>query len=334
MSTVCPASFSRRAVSRPMPLLPPVMRVIVSMSSSLRPAAYGRKATCVGRTAGTTHGVQAAGTLVGVGAPGLGTLLREFRDRCDFGFAGTIGAGRRAPGLRREELALLAGVSVDYLVQLEQGRAARPSAPVVAALSRALRLDDDASALLHRAAGLAPATGSVARVVPASVERMITRLSGWPAAVYSADWWLLRWNPAWTALLGDSAELHGRARNVVWFEMTRPSPRVWIDPVEDATYRDAIVGDLRVAHLEHPGDAELADLVGALHDTSPEFAERWAAARPARYRGMRKHVDHPAVGPIVLDGDVLQVPGSDVRLVVYSPEPDSPDADRLARLTS
>ena len=268
------------------------------------------------------------------GTPHLGTLLREFRDRCDAGLVGMLSTTRRAPGLRREELALLAGVSVDYLVQLEQGRATAPSAAVVAALSRALRLDEEGSALLHRAAGLAPATGSVARVVPDAVERMVTRLRDWPVAVYSADWWLLRWNAAWTALLGDSAELQGRARNVVWFEMTQPNPRVWIDPREDDAYRDAIVGDLRVALLEHPDDAELVDLVTALRETSPEFVERWTAARPARYRGMRKRVDHPDVGPVALDGDVLQVPGSDVRIVVYSPAPGTRDADRLARLTT
>lgn len=269
-----------------------------------------------------------------VGAPGLGTLLRGFRDRCDVGLVGVVATARRAPGLRREELALLAGVSVDYLVQLEQGRAVRPSAPVVAALSRALRLDEDESALLHRAAGLAPATGSVARAVPEGVERMVTRLREWPVAVYSGDWWLLRWNPAWTALLGDSATLLGRARNVVWYEMTQPSSCVWVDPREDDTFRDAIVGDLRVAFLEHPHDAELADLVTALHETSPEFVERWTTARPAHYRGMRKRVDHPDVGTVVLDGDVLQVPGCDVRIVVYSPVPDTQDADRLARLTT
>jgi transcriptional regulator with XRE-family HTH domain len=241
---------------------------------------------------------------------------------------------RRAPGLRREELALLAGVSVDYVVQLEQGRSARPSAPVVAALARALRLDEDDSALLHRAAGLAPTTGTVTRVVPAGLDRLVTRTREWPVAVYSADWWLLRWNPAWTALLGDSAELRGRARNVVWFEMTQPNPSVWVDPAEDEIYRDAIVGDLRVAYLENPGDAELADLVTALHETSTEFVERWTAARPARFRGMRKHIDHPEAGPIVLDGDVLQTPGCDLRMVIYSPAPDTPDAARLAKLTT
>jgi hypothetical protein len=79
---------------------------------------------------------------------------------------------------------------------------------------------------------------------------------------------------------------------------------------------------------------EETDLVTALHETSPEFAERWTAARPARFRGLRKHLDHPDAGPIVLDGDVLQVPGSDLRLVVYTPAPDTPDAARLAQLMS
>ncbi|MCZ2839624.1 helix-turn-helix domain-containing protein [Modestobacter sp. VKM Ac-2985] len=265
-------------------------------------------------------------------APGLGALLRRFRDRCTFAPDDAV-AARRAPGLRREELALLAGVSVDYLVQLEQGRASRPSASVVAALSRALRLDADESALLHRAAGLAPIVGPVVRVVPAGVERMVARLQQWPVAVYSADWWLLRWNTAWSALLGDPAPVGARERNVVWFEMTQPNPGVWIDPSEDENYRDAIVGDLRVALVEHPHDPELVDLVATLRQTSPEFVERWDAARPARFRGMRKHVQHPDVGLLVLDGDVLQAPGSDVRLVVYSPAPGTRDAHRLTQLS-
>ncbi|WP_442906354.1 MmyB family transcriptional regulator [Kineococcus sp. NBC_00420] len=106
-----------------------------------------------------------------------------------------------------------------------------------------------------------------------------------------------------------------------------------VDPVEEEVFRDAIVGDLRVALVEHPDDPELVDLVGALREASPEFVERWGAARPARYRGMRKRVEHPEVGTVVLDGDVVQFPGSDVRLVVYSPVAGGRDAERLSRLT-
>ncbi|WP_380161849.1 helix-turn-helix domain-containing protein [Kineococcus sp. R86509] len=265
------------------------------------------------------------------GSAGLGTVLRGLRNRCDVGLTGLVVTARRTPGLRREELALLAGVSVDYLVQLEQGRATRPSAPVVAALSRALRLEAEDSDLLHRAAGLAPVRGALSREVPEGADRLVSRLREWPAAVYSADWWLLRWNSAWTALLGGVGE--GRSRNVVWFEMTQPNPNVRVDPVEEEVFRDAIVGDLRVALVEHPGDPELVDLVGALREASPEFVERWGAARPARYRGMRKRVEHPEVGTVVLDGDVVQFPGSDVRLVVYSPVAGGRDAERLSRLT-
>lgn len=265
-------------------------------------------------------------------ASALGGLLREFRRGCVVEGTGFARGTRRTPGLRREELALLAGVSVDYLVQLEQGRAARPSAPVVAALSRALRLTDDDTALLHRAAGLAAPTGAVRRDVPAAAERLVARLGPLPAAVYSADWWVLRWNAAWAALLGDPLRKRGRERNVVWYEMVEPNPRVWVDPAEDEVFRDAVVGDLRVALLEHPDDAELVDLVEALTECSPEFVERWTSARPARYRGMRKRVDHAEVGPMTLDGDVLEVPGGDVRVVVYSAVPGSVDAERLARL--
>lgn len=112
-----------------------------------------------------------------------GSLLRGWRDRTAPGRVGAMLTARRSPGLRREELAGLAGISVAYLVQLEQGRAARPSAPVVASLARALRLGPDDAALLHIAAGLAPPTSPVDRTVPDSLERLLSRLDGWPVAV-------------------------------------------------------------------------------------------------------------------------------------------------------
>lgn len=264
--------------------------------------------------------------------PGFASLLRGWRDRSDPVRLGAMVTSRRSPGLRREELAALAGISVDYLVQLEQGRAARPSAPVVAALARALRLGADDAALLHLAAGLAPPTSAVDRSVPDGVERLVARLQGWPVAVYSADWWLLRWNRPWAALLGDPAVLLGRARNLLWYEMTGPSARVRVDPREQEVFRDALVGDLRVAQVAHPGDAELADLVAGLRAVSAEFTERWHAARPVAYRGARKQIDHPDVGSMTLDGDVLQAPGSDLHVIVYSAAPGTRDASRLELL--
>lgn len=143
---------------------------------------------------------------------------------------------------------------------------------------------------------------------------------------------MLRWNPAWAALMGDPTELVGRSRNQVWFEMTEDTSAMWVGAAEREQYRDALVSDLRVAQLEHPDDAELADLVQDLHAACPEFTERWHAARPAVYRGARKNIEHPRVGHLVLDGDVFCSPGSSVRVVVYSAVPGSPDATRLAQL--
>lgn len=245
---------------------------------------------------------------------------------------GAVLTSRRSPGLRREELAGLAGISMDYLVQLEQGRAAHPSAPVVAALGRALRLGPEDTALLHVAAGLAPPTSSVDRTVPPSMDRLLARVQDRPAAVYSADWWLLRWNRPWAALLGDPAAHLGRSRNLVWHEMTGHSPRVHTDSEEHGIFRDALVGDLHVAQVAHPEDPELIDLIGALHAASPEFTDRWRAARPVLYRGARKQVDHPDVGVMTLDSDIFLSPGAEARLIVYSAAPGTPDASRLQLL--
>ncbi|MTD55867.1 helix-turn-helix domain-containing protein [Amycolatopsis pithecellobii] len=259
----------------------------------------------------------------------FGALLRGWRDSTSPASVGAIETARRSPGLRREELAGLAGLSVDYLVQLEQGRAVRPSAHVVSALCRALRLSGDDAALLHQAAGLAVPAGAVTTDMPPGVERLLRRLDDWPVAVYSADWWLLRWNALWAALLGDPAALLGRARNLIWHEFTDTPARVVLTPAERAAFRDALVADLRVASIEHPDDPGLRRLVAELRTRSTDFAARWTAGRPARHRTARKRVEHPRVGRLTLDSDVLQTPGSALHIIAYSAEPDSEDAGRL-----
>ena len=132
-------------------------------------------------------------------------LLRAWRDRVQPEEVGLApGAGRRAPGLRREELSVLAGVSVDYIVRLEQGRARHPSAQLLGALARALRLTDDERDHLFRVAGVAVAsTGMVPRHITPGVQRIVDRLGDVPLAVHSAAWDLLHWNPLWAAVTGD-----------------------------------------------------------------------------------------------------------------------------------
>ena len=141
-------------------------------------------------------------------------VLRAWRDRLSPQQVGLPpGTGRRAPGLRREELAGLAGVSVEYLVRLEQGRARNPSPQLLGALARALRLTEDERDHLYRVAGVAPpSTGVVSQHIGPGVQRMLDRLGDVPMGVHSATWDLLWWNPLWAALTGDPSELHSLER--------------------------------------------------------------------------------------------------------------------------
>ncbi|GGR89727.1 transcriptional regulator [Micromonospora fulviviridis] len=265
----------------------------------------------------------------------FGQAVRRWRDRVPPEAAGLPpGRSRRATGLRREELALLAGISVDYLTRLEQGRAAHPSAQVVAALARALRLSDAERAHLHRLAGLAPpGPQAIPTEVTPSVQRLLDRLAGTPVAVYDAAWTLLVANPPYAALMGDPSGSRGDERNGVWRHFLGPGSRVRLGPEERRGFEAALVGDLRAAAARYPADPRLGRLLADLRAHSPRFAELWDAGTVGRHAAARKTVDHPHVGPLTLDCDVLTVAGSDLRIMVYTAEPGSPDAERLALLT-
>ena len=148
----------------------------------------------------------------------LAVILRAWRDRLAPEAAGMPpGTGRRAPGLRREELAALAGVSVDYLVRLEQGRSTSPSPQVLASIARALRLTNEERDHLYRVAGAAVPTGAdVPRHLTPSIQRIVDRLGDTPAAVFSATWDLISWNPLWAALQGDPSLYSGTSANLAW----------------------------------------------------------------------------------------------------------------------
>lgn len=142
----------------------------------------------------------------------LGQAPRSWRRRVPPAAAGLPDAGvRRLPGLRREELAVLAGISVDYLVQLEQGRARHPSPQVLGALARALRLSADERDTLHRLAGVAPppAGGVVPRRIGPGTGRVLDRLYDTPMAVFTASWDLVLADPLWVALIGGAAAMPG-----------------------------------------------------------------------------------------------------------------------------
>jgi transcriptional regulator with XRE-family HTH domain len=240
------------------------------------------------------------------------------------------GPGRRAPGLRREELAALAGVSVEYIVRLEQGRARHPSPQLLGALARALRLSDDERDHLYRVGGAAvPLRGHVPRHIPAGVQRMMDRLEDTPMAVMSASWDLLQWNALWAALTGDPRTRHGLGRNIAWAHFTARPETIAFDDAHDEEFSSDLVADLREATGRYPADPGLATLVSRLRAASPDFARRWGEAHIARHRSSRKTATTTAVGPITIDCDVLTVPGDDLRIVVYTAVPGSEDASKL-----
>lgn len=264
----------------------------------------------------------------------FGRTVRRWRDRVAPDAVGLrIGGRRRAHGLRREELAGLAGISVDYLTRLEQGRATSPSSQVVEALARALRLADEERDHLFRLARLAaPGHGIVSTRIPASVQRLLDRLADNPLAVYDAMWNLVVANPAYDALMGETSSWRGIERNAVWRNLAGPGTRAVHTPDERAEFQAGLVGDLRATAARYPDDSRLPRLVRDLQAASPRFAELWASGDVVRGGdpGRRKTIDHPSVGPITLDCDTLVVAGDDLRVMVYTAEPGTPDAERLA----
>jgi transcriptional regulator with XRE-family HTH domain len=240
------------------------------------------------------------------------------------------GSSRRTRGLRREELASLAGISVDYPVRLEQGRATNPSTQVLAALSRALRLTIEERDHLYTVAGQAPPRRSAMTAqVPPSVQRLVDRLADLPVAVYDPAWTIITWNAAWAALMGDPSTASGRDGNLIWRTFTGKSTRVLKRDADVDDFETNAVADLRRAVGTYPDDAKLRRLVDELRQVSPRFAKLWAERVVNTTGSNRKTIHHPEVGPITLDCDVLTVTDSDLRLVVYTAEPSSPDADRL-----
>jgi transcriptional regulator with XRE-family HTH domain len=262
---------------------------------------------------------------------GIGSYIQAWRHRLEPADAGLpAGPARRTRGLRREELAALAGISVDYLTRLEQGRAVNPSVQVLAALSRALRLSTEERDHLYTVAGQAPPKRSAMTThVPPSVQRLVDRLADLPVAVYDPAWTIITWNLAWAALMGDPSAVSGRDRNLLWRTFTGQSSRVRKSDTEGDEFESNAVADLRRAFGSYPDDARLRQLVDDLLAASPRFARLWAERTVTTTGTGSKTINHPEVGPITLDCDVLTVAGSDLRVIVYTAEPSSRDAEQL-----
>ena len=261
-------------------------------------------------------------------------MVRRWRDRVAPETVGIpAGRRRRATGLRREELAGLAGISADYLTRLEQGRSTAPSAQVVEALAQALRLSDPERDLLYRLAGhTTPGPDVVPSRVTPSVQRLLDRLSYTPVVVYDATWTLVLANAPFDAVMGETSSWRGIERNAIWRNLLGPGNRVVHTAQEQADHEARLIADLRLTASRYPADRTLRRLIAELTAQSPRFAELWDADGPPPHPdpSKQKIVDHPAVGRITLDCDTLFVVGDDLRISVYTAEPGTEDADRLA----
>lgn len=271
------------------------------------------------RTGSTTLGGRRCGNLEFVNP--LATALRAWRDRLEPAAVGIPhNPPRRVPGLRRSELAMLAGISVEYVERLERGRSATPSAQVCAALARALRLSDEEQAHLMRLAGHAAGPDRIPQLIPASLHRLMEALDSYPLSVYDAAWQLLHWNALFAATFGDPTRLGGDARNILIAQFEGLMSRLRQTEAEQRAFEQSLVSDLRATTARYPNDPTIATLVSRLRRT-PRFRAWWATLTVDDHQSANKTVVHPEVGEIALDSSVLTTQTTNLRLVVNMPRP-------------
>ncbi|MFI7000467.1 helix-turn-helix domain-containing protein [Nocardia sp. NPDC050175] len=263
----------------------------------------------------------------------LGPLLREYRDRLlptDLGLPRLPGS-RRTPGLRRAELAELAGVSEDYIKRLEQGRS-HPSASVVNSLARALRLSQAEYEQLSALSGHAiAAPGAVHRTIDAATQQLLERLGDTPVAVYDAGWTLLAYNAIGVRVFGEPAD-NAHQRNMAWRFFMEPANFGWASDAQEKQFKTALVADLRDAANRYPHDADLAKLIAELRASHGGFDDLWCSGSAAKFVGTTGVTHHPNVGLITLDANALTVPAGDLKMVVFTAKPGTRDAHRLTAL--
>ncbi|MGK5530461.1 helix-turn-helix domain-containing protein [Streptomyces sp. URMC 129] len=266
----------------------------------------------------------------------MGEALRRWRDRVPPAAVGLPeGRARRTPGLRREELALLAGISAEYVIRLEQGRATSPSAQVLRALARALRLSEAERSHLFLLAGQPePASGQLWGRLTPGVRRLLDQMAGTPVGVYDAAWTLIAWNRLYVAVTGDPSARAARHRNLVWRHFVGPPGRVAHTAQQRTRFETAIVSDLRAARARYPAEAALHSLVADLRDTSPRFATLWDTQEVSGHGLHTKTIHHPDAGPLHLDCDILTEPGGNLRIVILTAAPGSAAVGKLELLNA
>ncbi|MGV9847785.1 helix-turn-helix transcriptional regulator [Streptomyces sp. NPDC003442] len=263
-------------------------------------------------------------------------FLKSRRDRirpADVGLP--AGPRRRVPGLRREEVAQLAGLSADYYTELERGRGAQPSAQVLTALARALRLNgDERDHLFHLAdRPVPPAThGPAAQVQPALLG-LLDRLTTTPAQVITDLHQTLVQNELAAALIGRPPAVRGPAASFVYRWFTDPDARGIYPPEDHPHHSRVFVADLQAVAARRGGDSEVRRMVAALRRRSEEFAALWDTHDVALRRTDHKRIVHPSLGVIELDCHSLFSEDGHQRLLWFSAPPGTEGAAQLELLS-
>jgi transcriptional regulator with XRE-family HTH domain len=246
---------------------------------------------------------------------------------------------RRVPGLRREEVAMLAGVSTDYYARVERGNLTRVSDSVLEALARALRLDEAERAHLRDLARAANTTSHTRRrpapqqQIRPVVQRILDGMTAMPAIVLNGRLDLLAANRLGVALYSPVYADPTRPVNLARFCFLNPHAAALYPHWDDAA--DTTVAMLRIEAGRNPYDRDLSDLIGELSTLSETFRYRWAAHNVVLHRAGAKKFHHPVVGALTLAYEVMELSAdTGLTLTAYSPEPNSPSQDGLALLAS
>ncbi|RDD84391.1 XRE family transcriptional regulator [Streptomyces parvulus] len=266
----------------------------------------------------------------------LGAFLRSRRERirpADVGLPS--GPRRRVPGLRREEVAQLAGASVDYYNELERGAGSQPSEQMIAALARALRLSADERDYLYRLADRpVPVQGGAASHVHPGMLDLLGRMTSTPAQVITDLHVTLVQNPLAVALLGNQSGLRGPRASFVHRWFTEPAAREAYPEADHAAQSRAFVADLRAAAARRDArDPEAGTMIRTLLGLSPEFAALWADHDVAFRRDDRKRLNHPALGLIEVNCLNLFSEDGRQRLLWFTPAVGTESAGLLELLS-
>ncbi|WP_404792712.1 helix-turn-helix transcriptional regulator [Streptomyces tendae] len=241
---------------------------------------------------------------------------------------------RRTPGLRREEVAALAQVSVSYYERLERARAPRPSPQVLSALATALQLTEAERDHLARLAGQVLPTehDGAPEDVPADARQLLGRLDGIPAYIVNDRQDIVAWNAAAAALITDFSRLTPDERNLTRISTRFRDTLCNAAPGSESGFSQQVAAQMRAASVLHPSDNVLAELINEFATHDPDFASSWRnhAVRPIP--SVRKNLRHPTLGELEIDRQTLSLPGSGFSFVMYTAEAGSPSATALKSL--